>query len=121
MHNKLNPQFLQEAGERLDSLRSISEDLDLGNGFTLMAYRKKIEEFQSILSDYNAQKSVLDGQKVQLINLETELRDMRELMLIAVALKYGKNSEEYAKAGGTRKVDRRKSRRSVIVKEREAL
>jgi hypothetical protein len=41
---------------------------------------------------------------------EKTLRDMSERMLTGVATKYGKDSDEYEKAGGVRKRDRKRFR-----------
>jgi hypothetical protein len=51
---------------------------------------------------------------VELEQSETELADWTERMLKGVASRYGRNSEEYAKAGGTRKDDIRYPSRKPV-------
>lgn len=120
MRRSTYPQFLIEAEERLNNLRTISDDLDLGNGITTKAFGEKIDLYKSSLENLKFQESVIDGEKVTLSILEKEIKYFRKRSLIGVAAKYGTNSEEYAKAGGTREVDRKRPKRSVKVKNDDA-
>jgi hypothetical protein len=109
------PQFLLEAEERLNNLRTISEDLDLGNGITTTALAEKIDLYKSTRNSRKFHQSVVASESVTLSILEKEIRDFSERSLIGVAAKFGKDSEEYGKAGGTRKVDRKRPVRVVKV------
>lgn len=112
MGKKKYPQFLADAEERLAKLRSISGDLDLGNGKTLDDFEANIESYKKMYNEFNTKEAALIGLNALLNNLETIVRDYSEHMLIVVKAKFGINSEEYAKAGGTRKMDRKKPKRS---------
>jgi two-component sensor histidine kinase len=113
MNRKLNLKFLTEARERLHRLRTISENLDFGNGISDAAFSAMIDECQAELDRYNSNKTVLDGQRVVLKDFEVNIKDLSEKLFINVAAKHGKNSEEYVKAGGIRKVDRKKPKRKA--------
>ncbi|MBM4025843.1 MAG: hypothetical protein FJ280_10625 [Planctomycetes bacterium] len=47
----------------------------------------------------------------QIKTQEKKLKDLTERMLAAVAARYGKDSDEYEKAGGTRKSERKRPAR----------
>jgi hypothetical protein len=51
---------------------------------------------------------------------EQQLRNLSEQMLLGVAVKYGKDSSEYGKAGGVPKSERRRSARKNPTESREA-
>lgn len=102
---------LQKADQRKDSLQSISPDLDLGNGLTLAAYTTLIETLRDQISTYNSVISGINDLSRQIEASEKKLRDLSEQMLLGVAAKYGKDSREYGKAGGTPKSERRRPNR----------
>jgi hypothetical protein len=58
--------------------------------------------------------SKVDQSYNDMMAAEQTLSDLSELMLLGVASKYGKNSNEYEMAGGVRKSDRKRSTRSVV-------
>jgi hypothetical protein len=60
---------------------------------------------------YNESLSALDRAGQTVNDGEQQLRVLSERMLIAVAARYGKDSYEYAMAGGTRRRDRRRPSR----------
>lgn len=93
----------EAAGVRADSLESIDTNLDLGNGNTLAAFRSAISGVAFQLSTYNTKLSELDGLLNALEAGEKGLADFSERMLTGVATKFGKNSDQYEKAGGTKK------------------
>ncbi len=106
---KKTSKIIEEANVRLAGIKSIAVDLDLGNGVTAAAYTTKIEETANSLSDYNTTLSLVDEKLNIYEQNEAELKDFHERILLAVGAKYGKNSNEYEKAGGTKKSERKKS------------
>ncbi len=108
---KRSSAILQKAEKRQASLQSISPSLDLGNNLTLTAYSTFIQTLRSQIADYNSALSNLDDFSRQIKDTEQQLRDLSEQMLLGVAVKYGKNSGEYGKAGGIPKGDRRRANR----------
>jgi len=63
------------------------------------------------LEDYNSALSSVDELGNQIKTQEKKLKDLTERMLAAVAARYGKDSDEYEKAGGTRKSERKRPAR----------
>lgn len=100
------------ATTRASALSSISPTLDLGNGLTLAAYNAAIDAIAhpttGKLAVYNATLSTLDAQLNDLQAAEKSLNTLSESMLAGVGVKFGKDSNEYEKAGGVRKSERKK-------------
>jgi hypothetical protein len=109
---KKSTSFYDVAVTRLASIKSISPTLDLGNGLTVPAYEAAVLDFRQKLDDYNTTLSIADSKLNIVQDAERTLRDLTERMLAGVASKYGKNSDEYEKAGGVRKRDRKKPGRT---------
>jgi hypothetical protein len=97
---------LEKAQTRLAALKSIDTSLDMGNGLTVAAYSQLIEEARQKLETYNTALSVVDQSYSAATDAEKVVAEWTERMLIAVAYQYGKDSEEYQMAGGTRRSDR---------------
>ena len=102
---------LQKAEKREAGLQSINSNLDLGNGLTLESYSTLVDNLRSQIALYNSALSNLDALSRQIKDTEQRLRDLSEQMLLGVAAKYGKNSQEYGKAGGIPKSERRRPSR----------
>lgn len=101
----------EKATVRAAGLASISPTLDLGNGITLVAYNTAIDGITKAvtgkLAVYNATLSLADQQLNELLAAEKALNVLSETMLMAVGVKYGKDSNEYEKAGGVRTSERK--------------
>lgn len=97
-----------KANQRRDGIRSIEKDIDLGNGLTEAAYSELINLVEKQTEAYNTQLSVLDGMLTHLEQSEKELAAFSKRMLNAVGTKFGYNSVEYEKAGGTRDSERKR-------------
>jgi uncharacterized protein YukE len=93
---------------RLSAIKSIDAKLDLGNGLTVDTYEKAITEFSDKVNAYNTMLSQIDALLNEINDAEKSLKDLSERMLIGVAAKYGKNSNEYEQAGGVKKSERKK-------------
>ena len=106
---------VDRAEPRASALESIDPALDLGNGITLASYKTAITTTNSKLAAYNTKLSELDGILNDLEASEAALDEQSSRMLAAVGVKYGKNSAEYEKAGGTRSDERKSSRRTAPV------
>ena len=103
--------IIDKAETRQASLLSISDKLDFGMGVTSKAFDQLLIQTKSAQKNYNKLLSEIDEAQNTFRSLEKDLADMSERMLTGVATQYGKNSNEYEKAGGTRKseVRRRKA------------
>ncbi|MCC7050956.1 MAG: hypothetical protein IT239_04175 [Bacteroidia bacterium] len=99
---------LIKANARISGIKSINATLDFGDGKSVATYQGSITTCQSKLDAYNTLLSQVDAAYNDFIASEKTLKDWNEAMLIAVANKYGKNSNEYEKAGGTRKSEHKK-------------
>lgn len=105
---KSSSHALEKARTRSAALSSIDPKLDLGNGLTLKAYADQIDTVQADFDEYNGLLSQVDATKNKFEVDEKQLADLSEQMLIGVAYKFGKDSDEYEKGGGTRKSERKR-------------
>ncbi len=105
---------LEKAVRRAASINSIDPSLDLGNRLTLPAFSTLIETMRTKENLYNSALSSLDKLYREMLETESELGDMTEHMLMAVATRYGKSSVEYGMAGGVPKNHRRKRLRGEL-------
>lgn len=94
---------VSSAESRAEALGNIDPKLDLGEELTLKIYNEQIDETRATLNAYNGFLASADVAWVKLEQQERELRDLSERMLEGVSSRFGKNSEQYQKAGGTRK------------------
>jgi hypothetical protein len=108
---KKTSKIVEEANVRLASIKSIDPNLSMGNTLNITVFNNKIEETKQALEDYNTALSMADEKANLYREKEKELKDLHERMLIGVAAAYGKDSNEYEKAGGTKKSDRKKPER----------
>ena len=94
---------LKDAMRRLERLNAIQPVPDLGEGFNLKVYETAVNDLKALEATYNTKISELDGMSASFKDMERMVRDYRVRILAAVAAQYGRNSEEYAAAGGTKK------------------
>src|SRR5437868_112263 len=93
---------IEKATIKLNNLKSISPTLDLGPGLTVADFEQQISGTQAALNDYNQALAALDEKYNVLLSGEKQTNDMSMRMLAGVAARYGKNSDQYEKGGGTR-------------------
>lgn len=102
---------VEKANKRRDGLRSIDENIDLGSGLTDTAYKAEIDEVNKLTEQYNTMLSDLAGLRTKLKKAEKNLAEWSKRMLSGVGSKYGYDSIEYEKAGGTRTSARKRPSR----------
>jgi len=107
---KQNSLALDGAATRAAAISSIDAALDLGNGLSLEAYREAIADTRAKLEAYNQRLSQADEARTRLVQSEEELAIWSRRMLSGVLARYGSDSVEYKKAGGTRRSERRRPR-----------
>jgi len=100
---------LKDARRRLERLKAIQPFPDLGVGFNFETYEKAVNDLAQLEAEYNTSISGLDAKLVFMKDKETEIRDYRSRILAAVGVKFGKNSDEYVAAGGTKTSDRKRT------------
>lgn len=110
---KRNSSILERANRRIESLQSISVELDFGQGLTIQAYNMTINDLRSKLAAYNTALSTIDKLTDDVKNAEQAVITMSEKMLLGVGSRYGKASQEYEMAGGARRGNTKK-KRSVV-------
>jgi uncharacterized protein YukE len=110
---KRNSSVLERADRRIESLQSISVKLDFGEGLTIQAYTTTINDLRSKLAAYNTALSNIDKLTDDVNNAEKVVIAISEKMLLGVASRYGKNSQQYEMAGGARRGNNKK-KQSVL-------
>ncbi|MEH2207518.1 MAG: hypothetical protein V7K53_26195 [Nostoc sp.] len=110
---KRNSTALERADRRIESLQSISVELDFGEGLTIQAYTVTINDLRSKLAAYNTALSTIDKLTDEVNNAEKAVIAMSEKMLLGVGSRYGKTSREYEMAGGARRGNTKK-KQSVV-------
>ena len=110
---KKSSKDFENAIKRMASLKSIDPTLDLGNGLSVETYQQSIDQVSNVMEAYNTQLSLADSLSSSLKEKEKLLRSFTERMLTGVAAKFGKDSEQYQKAGGTKKSERKKPKRKI--------
>jgi hypothetical protein len=103
--------ILEAARQRLAGLKSITNAPDFGPNLTLPAYTTQINNFSSLLDNYNQMLATLDDLQNSLEAAEEALQETNRRMLSAAEGQYGPDSSEYEAAGGTRKSDRKRPTR----------
>jgi hypothetical protein len=98
---KRTSKVLNKAERRAAAMGSISQQLDLGNGMTLNAYRQRLNALRERQNQYNRLLSKVDQIYNDLLDAERELAEWSDLMLRAVAVVYGRSSSQYEMAGGS--------------------
>jgi len=107
---------ITRAAQRLAGLESIDEQLDLGNGLTVVKYGEEIDAAGKALGTYNKLLSDTDAAASALAKAEKKLADLSDRMLKGVAIKFGTDSTEYRKAGGTPKSEVKRGRKARVLK-----
>lgn len=105
---KTTSKHLDLARSRLASLRSIDPALDFGNGKDLANYQSIIDKADLSLSEYNEQLASLDDLYNGFLVDEKAVSAMNTEMLSGVKAIYGRDSDEYEQAGGTRLSERKR-------------
>lgn len=111
---KLTSRSYEQAIQRVAGLKAINENLDLGNDLSVEGYQVLIGELKNTVDSYNTLLAQADTLQNSIQLKEKLLRDYSERILLGVAARYGKDSDEYEKAGGTKKSKRRKAIRKVV-------
>jgi hypothetical protein len=105
---------LDKAQRRSNALATIDPKLTLGEDLTLAGYNSKIDALDAKLKEYNDLLAQVDSTSTSLDLMENDMADMSDRMLKGVASQYGRDSEEYGQAGGTRKSEIKRSRKANI-------
>ena len=110
-YRKRNSLTLEKAKKRWLSINSISQSFEVGKDVNIFNYEANIKKTDEAQNEYNEMLRLADEKSNILDKYEAELKDWNERMLDGVASMFGKDSNEYEKAGGVRKSDRKKHAR----------
>lgn len=99
---------LTQAEKREAGLKTIDPNLKLNDELSLSEFSNLIQKLREQIAAYNSTLSTLDELTRDIKATELLIRDRSERMLLGVAANYGKNSNEYSKAGGKLKSERRR-------------
>ena len=105
---KTTSKLILNAATRAAALESIDPVLDLGASNKLVDFKVLIDDARAKQDAYNTLLSQADEARNLMKEAERKAGDCSERMLIAVAAQYGLDSNEYEKAGGTRKSERKR-------------
>jgi hypothetical protein len=105
--------ILPVVAKRLAGMKSINPRLDLGTGCSVANIEAQIVDVRQKLEDYHALLSKVDAAANDLDNAEKLLVSLSNKILLGVAWKYGKESNEYEMVGGVRPSDRKRPRRQA--------
>lgn len=109
---KRGSRTLDKAQRRLASLLSIDPKIVL-DSTSAQDYAKTIDALRKKIDAYNTTLYTVDEMYKEITDAERSLADYSEQVLMGVAVRFGKNSDEYDKAGGVRKRDRKRPTRQV--------
>lgn len=98
---------LETAQRRINGLKYLNPNLDLGKGLSLEQFTTLADELDAKLTDYNDTVASLDSKRSAIEALEERLRKLSERMLTTTASLYGRDSDEYEMAGGVKRVSRK--------------
>ena len=106
---------LAKAKNRSSAIRGIDATYKLSATLTAIAYelKVKLKELDYALTSHNDFLGLVDESANQLDSLEKDMV-MNSRFLAGIAASYGRDSNEYEKAGGTRTQDRKRAARKGI-------
>lgn len=99
-YQKRRSATLEKAQARLNGLRSVHAEMDLGHGLTLRDYAALIATSDTRLQAQNLALSEADRTRIEFAETEAALSTLSSRILSAVAAMYGRDSKEYEMAGG---------------------
>jgi len=106
---KTSSTAIETAKVRVSGMKSIEPDLNLGNGLSIKAYETTIQTAEQKIETYNTALANINQLQTESREAEKQLSELSERMLSTVAGRYGRRSNEYEKAGGTKRTSRRRN------------
>jgi hypothetical protein len=104
---KRSSKILEQAYKRLNGMKSIDPNLDLGGGLTVSALEAAINSLRGRLDTYNQKLSDVDEELLGLEGAEDALNEFNGRVLAGTGARFGRNSAEYEAVGGVRTDDRK--------------
>ena len=113
---KVSP-AIAKAKIRISGMKTIDPMLDLGNGMSITSYEAAIQDTEQRIEAYNMAIANVSQLQSSVAEAEAMLAELSERLLSTIAGRYGKKSDQYEMAGGTK----RTTRRRVAKKKTEAV
>ncbi|MEH1839349.1 MAG: hypothetical protein V7L20_11385 [Nostoc sp.] len=113
---KRTSRILEKAELRSSGLKSIVPSIKFDDDNNIEKLIASIEQLRTKIDAYNTALSVIDSSQSEIEEMEKNLSSLSEKMLMAVAIKYGKDSREYEMGGGVRNSERIRKIRSSRLK-----
>jgi hypothetical protein len=88
---------------RLRGMKAIDSKMDLGHGLTIDNIELLTTELRDAMNSYNDRLAEAELIRSDLEDLEKQANDVAERIFTGIATKYGRDSKEYQRVGGTRK------------------
>ncbi len=98
-------EILERAKRKAANLKSIDPEMAFDEERSITALTQRVESLSSKLESYNEALAMIDSAKIEIDKMEAELADLMDQLMTGVIFRYGKDSPEVQKAGGTRKSD----------------
>jgi hypothetical protein len=114
-YKKRGSRAFNQAQRRLSGFKSIDPTLDLGDGVSVQAFTEMLTHLNQTLEAYNIVLADADTLKRSLVTAEKVIASYAEKVLLAVAVKYGKDSPEYGRVGGVRPSERKRPARPATL------
>ena len=108
-YKKRTSRILSKAKKRIAAVKTVSSNFQISQAITLSDFGEKVNKLTDQVDKYNGLLGEADELANQIDALELEVKDLNERLLLSVGSNYGKDSNEYEKAGGVRKSDRKKT------------
>lgn len=102
------PESIQTVQKRIDGMVSIEEELDFGSGVSVATMKAAVKKVTDKISLHNTKLSEIDELGNEIDADTKSANDLSSRALKAAEFKYGKDSSEYEKLGGTRASERKK-------------
>jgi hypothetical protein len=100
---------IKQARLRISGMQALDLPLDMGNGLSIPAYAATIQDTEQKIKAYNTAVAAISQLSSAAEQAEKDLSDLSERMLSIVAGRYGRKSDEYETAGGTKRTNRRRA------------
>src|SRR5699024_1489626 len=88
---------------RIEALKSVNPDFDLGSGMEVTQLEQFESDLETGIDSYNTTLSDADDLRDSIRAMERRANDVSERLMASVIMKYGRDSLEYQRMGGTRK------------------
>jgi uncharacterized protein YukE len=105
---------IAKAKVRISGMKSLDPALDMGNGLSVKTYAAAIQAAEQKVEAFNTAVATISQLSSDAEKAEKALAELSERMLSTVAGRYGRTSNEYEMAGGTKRTNRRRSPKKKV-------